>query len=379
MNCTSVFSKTLSAYQDGYRIISNCGGARSSKTFSTLQLLYIIAIAEPNVLISVVAEVYPVLKRGVIADLKKILEIENNTGVESFNKSDNVITFTNGSKIEFFSADQPSKALGSQRNILFLNEANHIEKEIIDQLMIRTSKTVFIDYNPSNSWYVDELRLRNDFIELHSTYKDNDFLTEEQVREIESKKNDKRFWQVYGLGLFAAGDGVVFPDFEIVDDYTFINPTYGMDFGYIDPTTLIRCEISGNKIFVDEILYKSRLSADDIISYMGDIKRNETIVADSAEPQIIQYIFKKGFNIKPTVKGKNSIMEGIKLIRDYKLCITKRSLRLIEELRNYCYETDLNGNYLDKPIDKYNHAIDALRYAVAYLKNNQNKGKYTIR
>lgn len=379
MNCTKVFSKTLQAYQDGYRIISNCGGARSSKTFSILQLLYLISLNTNNLKISIVAEVYPVLKRGVISDFKKIIEKENYTGVDSFNKSDNIITFTSGSVIEFFSADQPSKALGSQRDILFLNEANHIEKEIIDQLMIRTSKTIFIDYNPSNSWYVDQLRLRNDFIEFHSTYKDNNFLTDEQVREIESKKNDKRFWTVYGLGLFAAGDGVVFPEFDIVDDYQFTNPTYGMDWGFIDPTTLVKIEISGDKLYVDEMLYKSRLSVDEIVKYMTDIKRNETIIADNAEPQIIQYIFKKGYNIKPTVKGKNSIMEGIKLISDYKICVTKRSLNLIDELRNYCYETDLNGNYLDKPVDKFNHAIDALRYAVTYLRNNQNKGKYTIR
>lgn len=379
MDCTTVFSKTLSAYQDGYRIISNCGGARSSKTFSTLQLLYIIALNTNNLKISIVAEVYPVLKRGVISDMKKILEKENYIGVESFNKSDNIITFTSGSTIEFFSADQPSKALGSQRDILFLNEANHIEKEIIDQLMIRTSKTIFIDYNPSNSWYIDELRLRNDFIEFHSTYKNNNFLTEEQIREIESKKNDKRFWSVYGLGLFAAGDGVVFPEFEIVDNHEFITPTYGMDFGFIDPTTLVKVEIVGDKIYVDEMLYKSRLSVDEIVKYMTDIKRNETIVADNAEPQIIQYIFKKGYNIKPTVKGKNSIMEGIKLISDYKICVTKRSLHLIEELRNYCYETDLNGNYLDKPVDKFNHALDALRYAISFLRTNINKGKYTIR
>lgn len=378
MNTTKVFSRTIDAFNSGYRIISNCGGARSSKTFSTLQLLYIIALSEPNILISVVAEVYPVLKRGVIADLKKILESENNAGVESFNKSDNVITFTNGSRIEFFSADQPSKALGSQREYLFLNEANHIEKEIIDQLMIRTSKTIFIDYNPSNSWYIDELRLRNDFIELHSTYLDNNFLTDEQIREIESKKNDKRFWTVYGLGLFAAGDGVVFPEFEIVDNHEFITPTYGLDLGWQDETALCKVEIAYNTIYIDEVIYKKHLTPDEIVDRMTDIKRNQVIIADSAASQIINYIAKKGYSIKPCKKGPNSIVNGINLMKNYKICVTKRSLNVINELRNYSWDTDINNNYLNIPKGGLDHSIDAIRYAVMYLLD-KNTGKYNIR
>lgn len=378
MDCTRVFSNTIQAYQDGYRIISNCGGARSSKTFSTLQLLYLISLNTNNLKTSIVAEVYPVLKRGVIADMKKILEKENYAGVESFNKSDNIITFSSGSTIEFFSADQPSKALGSQRDLLFLNEANHIEKEIIDQLMIRTSKTIFIDYNPSNSWYIDELRLRNDFIEFHSTYKDNNFLTEEQVREIESKKNDKRFWQIYGLGLFCGGDGVVFPEFDIVDNHEFTNPTYGMDFGWQDETALCKIQIEYNTIYIDEVIYQKHLTLDEIVSKMTDIKRNQVIIADSAASQIINHIAKKGYSIKPCKKGPNSIVNGINLMKNYKICVTKRSLNVINELRNYSWDTDINNNYLNVPKGGFDHSIDAIRYAVMYLLD-KNTGKYNIR
>lgn len=377
MKTNTVFSKILDAYDKGYRIISSTGGTRSGKTFSALQLLYLLAFNN-KLMISIVSQSVPHLKKGVIRDFNKILEAEGYAGVDRTNKSENIIFFTSGSYIEFFSADNPGKVHGSQRDILFINECNYISVEVANQLFVRTSKTIFLDYNPSNSFWIDNYRLRDDFYENRSTYLDNEFISEEQIKEIESNKNNRRWWQVYGLGLFAAGDGVVFPDFEIVDDYTFINPTYGMDFGWQDETALCRVEITYNTIYIDEVIYQKHLTPDEIVSKMTDIKRNQVIIADSAASQIINYIAKKGYSIKPCKKGPNSIVNGINLMKNYKICVTKRSLNVINELRNYSWDTDINNNYLNVPKGGLDHSIDAIRYAVMYLLD-KNTGKYVIR
>lgn len=213
MHLSSVFTRTLEAYQSGtYTIISNYGGTRSGKTYSTLQLLYLILIGnQKDLMISVVSRSIPHLKRGCIRDFEQIIESNGRVGFIDVNKTDHTYTFVNNNKIEFFSADNVGKLHGSARDILYVNECNYINEEKIKQLFVRTKGCKFIDYNPSAQFWIDNYRSREDFIEFHSTYLDNEFLTKEQVREIESNKNNSRWWAIYGEGKEYLREGLCYP------------------------------------------------------------------------------------------------------------------------------------------------------------------------
>lgn len=368
MKCTKVFSKTLDAYGK-YRIISNVGSTRSSKTYSTLQLLYLIAIRK-KVHISIVSVNMPHLKRGCLKDFQYIVQEENYAGIKEENKSDKKFIFTNGSIIEFFSCDNAGKLRGSQRDILFINECNLISAECYRQLAIRTSNTIFLDYNPTNMFWIDDLRSREDFIEFHSTYKDNDYLSEQQIKEIESNKNNEGWWRVYGLGLQGETEGLVYKRFEMFNECPTGKTVWGLDFGYNDPTALVKTVESMNDIYVEEYLYKTKLSVEDIYKAISSIvPKGDLIVADNARPEIIEHLRKKGIKIKPCIKGKNSIIDGIQYINGFNIHIKGKHLQ--NEIINYTYEKDeLTDKYIEQPIDKNNHLLDAMRYAITYNKNN---------
>lgn len=380
MTLSKVFCWTLDAYLSGkYTIISNRGGTRSGKTFSMMQLLYFILISENvhDIMISVVSRTVPHLKRGVIRDFESILNMVNNAGLVMQNKTDRIYHFQNNNRIEFFSADDTGKLHGSSRNILFINEANYIDIAKIKQLFVRTTGTKFIDYNPSGNFWIDDYRDRSDFIEFHSTYKDNDFLTDEQVAEIESNKNNPSWWSIYGEGNYYKREGLCFPNVNFITDHEWNNPIYAMDWGYNDPTVLLRVEVEDNKLFVQELLYKKHLDITYIKGVISDhCNRNDIIIADSAEPQIIAEIKRDGYAIKKCIKGKNSILEGIQLINGYDIyCVGSRTSPTAYEFNNYSYEQNDDGVFLDKAEDKNNHAMDALRYAVSYLRGKKS-GNY---
>ena len=220
MQLSSVFTRTLDAYQSGkYTIISNFGGTRSGKTYSTLQLLYLILIGNhKDLMISVVSRSIPHLKRGVLRDFETILDSNDRVGFVSVNKTDRTYTFQNNNRIEFFSADNAGKLHGSSRDILYVNECNYINEEKIKQLFVRTRGVKFIDYNPSAQFWIDNYRGREDFVEFHSTYLDNGFLTKEQVREIESNRRNSRWWAIYGEGKEYLREGLCYP--KVIFDST---------------------------------------------------------------------------------------------------------------------------------------------------------------
>lgn len=369
MNVTKVFSKSLQAYLDKYRIISNVGSTRSGKTFAILQLLYLIALKKENLTISVVSESIPHLKRGCIKDFKEIASV----GIVDYNKTDRIYTFQTGSKIEFFSADNAGKLRGSQRDILFINECNNIDYESYKQLAIRTSQTIFLDYNPSSPFWIQNLKERTDFIEFHSTYKDNDYLSAEQIREIESNKGDARWWAIFGMGIEASSEGLVYPEFEIYAEAPQGRVIYGLDYGYNDPTALVKITEVGDCLYVEELVYKTKLSSDDIYKELKQYCGQNLIVADNARPEITMDLKRKGINIIPTKKGPNSIKAGIQFARSYKLFL--KGKHLIDEARSYSYYKDDMGNYTEDPIDKNNHLMDAMRYGINY----RNNGNYIIK
>ena len=277
-----------------------------------------------------------------------------------------IYTFPNGSFAEFFSTDDEQKIRGRKRNILYCNEANEITYLEWQQLVMRTTTFSIVDYNPSFSDEHWLCALNQDPRTYHfiSTYKDNPFLEQTIIDEIESLQyKNKVLWQVYGLGQQAMAEGLVFPEFEIVDEF----PHYakhvaaGLDFGYSqDPTAIVRCGLVDDRLYMDEECYRTHMLTSDIIR---ELKRLGLFVyADSADPRLIQEISNAGVVIFPADKYKGSVMGGLTKMMEYKLCVTRRSVNLIRELKNYVYEQDKDGKFINEPIDAYNHGIDAVRY-----------------
>ena len=371
MKTTAVFAKNIKAYNSSARLIANKGGARSSKTFSILQLLLLIALkSKKALLISVVSESFPHLKKGCLRDFCMILEIEGmREGVDYvYNRTDSIFKIGKCS-IEFFSTDSPGKVHGPQRDILFINEANHISYEIYRQLAIRTAQTIFIDWNPAAEFWFEEenLHLKNDTVTLHSTYKDNGFLSPMQVREIESNKQNENWWRVYGLGLTGVFEGLIYSNWEQVNELPReVKKSWcGLDFGFTnDPTSLIYVALQGGELWLDELVYEPGLTNPAIANRAKDtVAKGLQIVADSAEPKSIAELKTFGLMVEDAKKGPDSILHGIEILQRYKWNVTSRSLNLIKELRNYQWKTDKqSGKQLNIPIDGFNHALDAVRY-----------------
>lgn len=368
-----ILQKNADALATGkYRIIANKGGTRSTKTWSLLQLMLIIATSQ-KVLISIVSESMPHLRKGAMRDMERILDNAKLVEDKHYqrNRTENTLTFPNGGMVEFFSVDSYTKVHGAQRDYLFINECNNIEWEIYRQLAIRTSKVVFLDWNPRSAfWWDERLEGRGDSILIKSTYLDNPFLSASQIAEIESNKGDENWWRVYGLGENGSVEGLVYSRYRIVQSMPSTGKMrfYCIDFGFTnDPTAILRVTLQGGELWIEELAYQVGMLNKDIAEVLvnSGATRLDNIVADSAEPKSIAEINAiGGLNIKATTKGQGSIVAGIGAVQAYQLNVMSDALGLIEELRNYSWKKDINGNYLNIPVDKYNHALDALRYGV---------------
>lgn len=387
---TPVYYKTMDAICRTDRFVSSCGGTRSGKTFANLQAIFEIAIQDKRpTLTSVVSETFPHLKRGAIRDFP--VAIGDYYDSRAWNKSDSTYTLPNGSVIEFFSADAPSKVHGPARDRLFLNEVQNIPYEIARQLFVRTRGLILVDYNPTASFWANELvETREDCIRVHSTYKDNSLLTPEQVREIEANRGDRNWWKVYGLGEFGTLEGVIY-SFDLIDEMPpadGLREVYGMDFGFAhDPTAIVRVLAdTGRKIaYVDQRCYRTGMLNSDIARTLAeeDIPRHVHIWADAAEPKSIAEIGRDtGLNVRACDKSapvtSSRLTFQLQWMQGWTLYFTKASVDMIKEARNYTWAKDRDGNLVNQPIDTWNHAMDAMRYAL-WSELSTNKGNYNIR
>jgi phage terminase large subunit len=365
MITTKVFDKIIESEK---RIVINQGGTSSSKTWSILQLLLILAIKKNNLVISVVSETLPHIKRGAMRDFIMMLRNEGLYKEQYHDKTNNAFHF-GSSFIEFFGADSEDKVRGPRRDVLFLNECNNIKQSTFDQLEVRTKERIYLDYNPVQEFWVHEMmQYRDDFDYIHSTYKDNDLLDDRIVKSIEQRKHIENWWRVYGKGETGQLEGLVFDNWQQVDIFPDKSKMvcWGMDFGFTnDPTTIVKIGYYDGAIYLDEELYRTGMTNNEIANFIKQNKYSE-VIADSAEPKSIEEIYRHGINIRGAVKGKDSIMYGIDIMKEYPLRVTKRSTNLIKELRNYNWQKDKEGKKINKPIDMFNHAIDAARYGIMY-------------
>ncbi len=374
MNVTYVFEKLLAAFVNPrIRGIASKGGTRSSKTWSTLQLLHLLCInSEKPLVISCVAATLPMVKRGMLRDYKQMLLAENEWDENAFNKSDCTYTYANGCMIEFFGVDNASKVHGSARDILFVNEAQTIPREIFRQLDIRTRKKVIIDFNPVRKFWGETEFVGDRYLTIHSTYKDNPYLSKEQVSAIEKNMNDANWWRVYGEGETGGVEGNVYPEYEVIEDMpeTFTGRCLGLDFGFVnDPTAIVDIRFQGWDLYVDLLCYETGLLNANIAEYLtiNGINRIVT-VCDNAEQKSIVELQQKRVKAMPCIKGRGSVAGGIAQVKQFKLHITKRSVKLLDELDNYKWIKDESTDtYTNEPIDAWNHALDAMRYGVDYL------------
>lgn len=332
-----------------------------------------------NEIISVVSESYPHLEKGAMRDFESIMKSSNYWEDNRWNQTKHIYTFEGGSTIEFISVDTYGKAHGPRRDVLFVNECNNLDYRIVDQLITRTRKIVWLDWNPTSEFwfYTDMLPNRADIDFITLTYLDNEALDKTTVDEIESHKNNKQWWLVYGLGQLGEVETRIYTGWEIVEEI----PHHarlekrGMDFGYTnDPTAIVDVYYYNGGYILDEICYRKGMSNKTI----ADVLLNQPnpsilVVADSAEPKSIDEIKLHGVNIIGVAKTKGESKDktwtkwSIDLVKEQRISVTARSVNVIREYRNYLWDADKDGNILNEPQHEFSHSMDAVRYGLVSI------------
>lgn len=368
--------------EEGVRTYVNQGGTSSGKTYTIMEVLIYYAIVDAGCVITVVGQDLPNLKVGALRDAKNIIgKSDWLSSFFKFNGSGNYIQAANGSIIEFKSYKDTQDAKNGKRDYCFFNEANGIDYDIYWQLAIRTRKKVYIDYNPSERFWVHNEVIGRDGVKLIiSDHRGNPFLSKAEHMRIENIE-DKELWKVYARGMTGKLSGVIFPNFHIVDGLPDRSEWklegYGLDFGFTnDPTALVHCVLAHGELWTDLIIYEPGLTNPQIaeLAKEAGIGRGDQIIADCAEPKSIQELRNCGLWVVPSVKGKDSITVGIDTLHRYKWNVTRRSYGLVEELQTYKWKNDKDGKKTNVPIDKFNHAIDATRYFALMRLNVRHTG-----
>lgn len=354
------------------RIRAVCGGTSASKTISILVWLIDYCQTHQKKSVWVVSESVPHLKLGAIQDFKNIMVGHGYWSQKNWNATDYIYNFETGCYIKFSSVDTYGKAHGPRRDVLFLNECNNLRWDIVDQLMVRTREVVWVDWNPTTEFwfYTDILGKRDDVDFLTLTYKDNEALDERTVQEIESHRNNKNWWRVYGEGKLGEVEGRIYTGWRLVDEIPFEARLegYGLDFGYTnDPTAIVAVYYYNGGYILDEKCYRKGM----LNSQIADLLKNlpyGLVVADSAEPKSIDEIAGYGVAITAVEKGAGSINRGIDWVKEQKISVTKNSTNLLKEYRSYLWKTNREGKTINTPEGGFDHALDAVRYRLYSLK-----------
>lgn len=355
------------------------GGTSSSKTISILMWLIDYCQSNKGMTVSVVSETRPHLVKGAVRDFRNIMEAHGYFKDDLWNKTELTYMFETGTRLEFFSADQPSKARGPRRNVLYLNEANTIPFEVYNQLEVRTKDVVWIDSNPTHEyWAYTEVKAKRDIDFITLTYRDNEGLSKEIIDSIESRKDNKNWYRVYGLGELGEAEHRIYKEWIQVDDmpHEARLMRYGLDFGYSqDPSALVGIHYYNGGYILDEIIYQKGLSNKAIADILH-LQPQATVVADSAEPKSIDEIKSYGIVILPATKGPGSVNQGIQFVQSQKISLTKRSVNLWKEYSNYLWNTDKNGKTINEPQGFNDHLMSAVRYGFDKINPESQMQKY---
>jgi len=372
---TPVFSKNFDALRDpNIRFLINQGGSRSSKTYSIAQMLIVYCLTTPGKMVSIIRKTFPTLRGTVMRDFFNVMKDLGLYDEKKHHKTEQIYNFDNGSQVEFFGADNSQKLRGRKRDILWINESNEINFEEYTQLNMRTTEKIIFDFNPSDNFhFLYDLISRPEAILIHSTYKDNPFLKESQVKEIEGLIHyDESYYRIYALGEKGTGKTTIYTHHKHYEHLPEIKETYyGLDFGFNHPTALIEVNVIENTCYVREIIYKDRLTSLDLIKMMDEleISKKKEIACDTARPEIIEDLRRKGYNAKSAIKD---VKDGIDSVKSSALYIHKESINLLKEISAYKWK--VNGDIvLDEPVKVYDDAMDAMRYAIHYWKSKNKR------
>lgn len=373
------------------------GGAGSGKSYFIVQNL-ILRLLEQKQKLMVVRQTYGTHRDSTFAEFKTALEKMNLIGRCNISKTTLDIELPNGSTIIFKGADEESKLLSiSGVTITWVEEATEISKEIFDQLVLRMrggslKKHMFLSFNPISAthWLKKEFfdNPREDAFISHTNYKDNRFLEQEYIDNLlEMEKRNPVKYAVYALGEWGTTGKKVYENWEIrhFDKYKllksniYLQSAIGLDFGYVaDATTLIATlvDTENRRIYIYDEMYAHGLLNNEIANeIIAKGYSKERIIADSAEKKSIDEI--KGYGvprIEPAKKGAGSIMQGIQFINQFEVIVHPDCKHTIDELENYSYKkSKATGQYLNEPIDNFNHLLDALRYAMEPFHKKENK------
>ncbi len=369
INSTVIFEQNFDALQDpSIRFIINQGGSRSSKTYSLCQVLIVYCLQNPNKVVSIVRKTFPALRATVMRDFFEVLKDLELYEKSSHNMSENIYRFNNGSIVEFFSVDDEQKVRGRKRNIGWCNEANELWFEDFQQLNMRTETKMIFDYNPSDSSsWLYELP-KNESILIKSTYKDNPFLPESIIRQIEDlARTDEALYQIYALGEKAISKTNIFNNWEFINQkpQRFTNYVYGLDFGYNHPTALMRVYWCEGDIYIEPVLYESYLTTSELIERFKQLNIENTvdILADYSRPEIIAEMQNAGYNVN---NANKNVKSGLNAVKTFKVWC-KQDENLKKEYENYKWKK-IGDNITDEPVKLYDDAMDAVRYAVMFIK-----------
>ena len=369
---------------DDNKIIIHQGGTRSGKTYNILLfIIFYYCKFNTKKTVTIVRKSFPAVRGTVMRDFFSILGDHNLYNEDFHQKSENTYNL-NDNLIEFISLDQPQKIRGRKRDLLFINEANELNFEDWQQLIFRTNEKAIMDFNPSEEfhWIYDKVMPREDASFYQTTYLDNPFLSETIVEEIERLKHtDENYWRIYGLGERGQSRSLIFDHqtcSNIPENAKFL--CLGLDFGFSnDPTALVQVFIQDESLYIKELIFRTGMTNQDIgkeFEKLG-LDRRDPVWCDSAEPKSVEEIHRMGWNTKSTKKGEINL--GIDMLRRYKLYVLETSTNVIKEMRNYKYVEDKNGSLTNKPEDKNNHSLDALRYGIVMSLSRPNYGKYAVR
>ena len=369
LKSTIIFQKNHQALQGPERFIVNEGGSRSSKTYSLCQLVIVYCLQNKGKVVSIIRKTFPALRATVLRDFTEILKDLGIYSLEAHNKSEQIYTFPNGSMVEFFSVDDEQKIRGRKRDIAWCNEANELYFDDFTQLNMRTEHKLIFDYNPSdNSSWLYELPAE-DTVLIRSTYKDNPFLPQSIRNQIEDlKRTDEALYQIYALGQKAVSKSNIYSNWTFMTHRParFTSYVYGLDFGYNHPTALMRVYWHERDIFIEPVIYESYLTTTMLIEKMGqlNIEKEVTILADYARPEIIAEMVNSGYDV---INANKVVKKGIDYVKTFGVyCMENKEIK--REYDNYKWKK-IGDHITDEPVKLFDDAMDAVRYAVTYIKD----------